>query len=202
MARLEISDDDPSTLAIATCPWRSCDMNTLDLSTIYLSVGVSPNTPIGHVVQNRATHQEYSFRTATVWVNKEHGGDSDHLCGKITVDETAYSHLSELYTVWCDGAVGKYVTVKLETHNVPTQLWGTDVLHAQPYLGLAEIIPFARQPPLPRSHPLLRGMAVFTVTLTVTVSEVLSRRVEGIKSGFITEGGSSETANSDAQKYW
>ena len=141
-----LSDDDPSTLAIATCPWRSCDMNTLDLSTIYLSVGVSPDTPIGHVqVQNRATHQEYSFRTATVWVNKEHGGDSDHLCGKITVDETAYSHPSELYTVWCDGAVGKYVTVKLETHNVPTQLWGTDVLHAQPYLGLAEIIPYARQ---------------------------------------------------------
>ena len=114
---------------------------------------MSPDTPIGHV-RCRATHQEYSF---SVWVNKEHGGDSDHLCGKITVDETAYSHPSELYTVWCDGAVGKYVTVKLETHNVPTQLWGTDVLHAQPYLGLAEIIPFARQPLSPRSHPLLRG---------------------------------------------
>ena len=91
---------------------------------------------------NRLSHPEYSFKTATVWVNAGHGSGADHLCGKITLNPEAYSHPSEAYTVWCDGAVGKYVSVKLDTHNVPQHLWNSI---GQPYLGLAEIIPYAKQ---------------------------------------------------------
>ena len=149
-----LADGDISTIAIASCPWRSCNLATADLSSIYLSVALPhnlTNTSIGHVkIVNRPGHAgsphawEYSFKTATVWVNTAHGSGSDHLCGKITVDPSAYSHPSEVYTVWCDGATGKHITVKLETHNLPPHLWGSDVLHSQPYLALAEIVPYVK----------------------------------------------------------
>jgi hypothetical protein len=151
-----LADANPSSISIATCDPATCDVSSADLSSVFLAIRVPAGLPIGHVqVTNRPTYREYSFETATVWVNSASPEGADHLCGKITTHAT-----QQVHTVWCNGAVGSYVSVKLETHNLPKYLWSTTGLHSLPYLALAAIAPYVYIPDLITTSPTLDAQSL------------------------------------------
>ena len=130
-----LADNVLTSISVATCP-PPCDLS--DGERTWLSVRVPAGSSIGHVVvYNRPYYLHASFESATVWVNSEAADGWGHKCGTVHVDE---SKAPQKYQVFCGGAVGSYVTVRLQNHNLPDSM-----LHAPGavgYLVLGEIIPY------------------------------------------------------------
>ena len=90
------------------------------------------------IFYNRPSYFEFSFESVAVFVNSGGADDWGHECGRVHVDPALSP---QRYQVWCDGAVGSYVTIRMVDHNLRDARMGKDL----GYLVLGEITPYVYQ---------------------------------------------------------
>lgn len=90
------------------------------------------------VFYNRPYYLEASFESVAVFVNSGAADNWGYECGRIHVDPALYP---QRYQVWCDGAAGSFVTLRMISHNLRDAHLGTHL----GYLVLGEVTPYLYQ---------------------------------------------------------